>query len=143
MLRYQLAEHRTWALAMLGRAQAARQWLGRAEKQRADLAVVDAIDEQDLVATRARTLESCGQVREAMEHAATHAEKLPEAFVTGSVNLVAVRPAARRRGHEARGGRDGRPSRATAGCSPRTGASHQGSSRCAAGTAGSFATPSG
>jgi tetratricopeptide (TPR) repeat protein len=91
MLRYQLAEHRTWALAMLGRAQAARQWLGKAEKLRADLAVVDAIDEQDLVATRARTLESCGQSREALEHAATHAEKLPEAFVTGSLNLVVGR----------------------------------------------------
>ena len=91
MLRYQLAEHRTWALAMLGRAQAARQWLGKAEKLRADLAVVDAIDEQDLVATRARTLESCAQIREALEHAATHAEKLPEAFVTGSLNLVVGR----------------------------------------------------
>lgn len=91
MLRYQLAEHRTWALAMLGRAQAARQWLGKAEKLRADLAVVDAIDEQDLVATRARTLESCGGTREALEHAATHAEKLPEAFVTGSLNLVVGR----------------------------------------------------
>ncbi|HTQ43446.1 MAG TPA: hypothetical protein VMI75_11865, partial [Polyangiaceae bacterium] len=42
ILRYQLAEHRTWALAMLGRAQAARQWLGKAEKLRSDLAVVDA-----------------------------------------------------------------------------------------------------
>jgi tetratricopeptide (TPR) repeat protein len=91
MLRYQLAEHRTWALAMLGRAQAARQWLSKAEKLRADLAVVDAIDEQDLVATRARTLESCGTVREALEHASTHAEKLPEAFVTGSLNLVVGR----------------------------------------------------
>ncbi len=90
-LRYQLAEHRTWALAMLGRAQAARQWLGKAEKLRADLAVVDAIDEQDLVATRARTLESCGEIREALEHAATHAEKLPEAFVSGSLNLVVGR----------------------------------------------------
>lgn len=91
MLRYQLAEHRTWALAMLGRAQAARQWLGKAEKLRADLAVVDAIDEQDLVATRARTLESCGQTREALDHAAACAEKLPEAFVTGSLNLVVGR----------------------------------------------------
>ncbi|HTQ41577.1 MAG TPA: hypothetical protein VMI75_02395, partial [Polyangiaceae bacterium] len=75
------------------RAQAARQWLGKAEKLRADLAVVDAIDEQDLVATRARTLESCGQTREALDHAATHAEKLPEAFVTGSLNLVVGRTA--------------------------------------------------
>src|SRR5580692_10594219 len=91
MLRYQLAEHRTWALAMLGRAQAARQWLTKAEKLRADLAVVDAIDEQDLVATRARTLESCAEIREALEHASTHAEKLPEAFVSGSLNLVVGR----------------------------------------------------
>jgi tetratricopeptide (TPR) repeat protein len=91
MLRYQLAEHRTWALAMLGRVQAARQWLGKTEKLRADLAVVDAIDEQDLVATRARALESCGQIREALEHATMHAEKLPEAFVTGSLNLVVGR----------------------------------------------------
>ncbi len=91
MLRYQLAEHRTWALAMLGRAQAARQWLSKAEKLRADLAVVDAIDEQDLLATRARTLEACGQIREALDHAAAHAEKLPEAFVTGSLNLVVGR----------------------------------------------------
>jgi len=88
MLRYQLAEHRTWALAMLVRAQAARQWLGKVERFRADLTVVDVIDEQDLVATRARTLEACSQTREAMEHAATHAEKLPEAFVTGSLNLI-------------------------------------------------------
>ena len=29
MLRYQLAVHRTWALAMLGRAQSAKQWLAR------------------------------------------------------------------------------------------------------------------
>ena len=55
MLRYQLAVHRTWALAMLGRAQSAKQWLARAEKLRGDLAVVDAMDEQDLVSTRARS----------------------------------------------------------------------------------------
>src|SRR5579859_4392270 len=91
MLRYQLTEHRTWALAMLGRAQAARQWLTKAENLRADLAVVDAIDEQDLVATRARTMESCGQLREALAEAVTHAEKLQEAFVTGSLNLVVGR----------------------------------------------------
>jgi len=91
MLRYQLAEHRTWALSMLGRSQPARQWLAKAEKLRGELPVVDAIDEQDLVATRARTLECCGQLREALDHAAAHAEKLPEAFVTGSLNLVAGR----------------------------------------------------
>ncbi len=93
MLRYQLAEHRTWALAMLGRAQAAKQWLAKADKLRSDLAVVDAIDEQDLVATRARTLEACGQHREALEIAMPHADRLPDAFVTGSLNLVLGRVA--------------------------------------------------
>ncbi len=90
-LRYQLAEHRTWALAMLGRAQAARQWLAKADKLRGELAAVDAIDEQDLVATRARTLESAGLHKEAMEVALPHAESLPDAFVTGSLNLVVAR----------------------------------------------------
>jgi tetratricopeptide (TPR) repeat protein len=93
MLRYQLAEHRTWALAMLTRAQAARQWLAKTDKLRADLAVVDAIDEQDLVATRARTLEACDQRREALDVALPHTERLPEAFVTGSLNLVVGRSA--------------------------------------------------
>jgi hypothetical protein len=91
MLRYQLAVHRTWALAMLGRAQSAKQWLARAEKLRGDLPVVDAIDEQDLASTRARTLEACGQPREAIDEALTHAQRLPEAFVTGSLNLVVGR----------------------------------------------------
>jgi tetratricopeptide (TPR) repeat protein len=91
MLRYQLAEHRAWALSMLGRSQSARQWLARAEKLRADLAVVDPMDEQDLVATRARTLEACGQLREALEHGLAHTDKLQDAFVTGSLNLVVGR----------------------------------------------------
>lgn len=88
MLRYQLAVHRTWALAMLGRSSAAKQWLGKAEKLRTDLVTLDAIDEQDLVSTRARTLEASEQPREALEHALANAELLPEAFVTGSLNLV-------------------------------------------------------
>ncbi len=91
MLRYQLAVHRTWALAMLGRAQSAKQWLARAEKLRGDLAVVDAIDEQDLVSTRARTLEASGQHREAIDESLPHVQQLPEAFVTGSLNLVVGR----------------------------------------------------
>jgi tetratricopeptide (TPR) repeat protein len=91
MLRYQLAEHRAWALAMLGRAQAARQWLAKAEKLRLELSVADAIDEQDLVATRARTLEACAEPQEALDQASPHTEKLSEAFVTGSLNLVVGR----------------------------------------------------
>jgi tetratricopeptide (TPR) repeat protein len=87
MLRYQLAAHRTWALAMLGRAQSAKQWLAKTEKLRGDV-VLDAGDEQDLASTRARTLEAAGQYREALDHAVAHAESLPEAFVTGSLNLV-------------------------------------------------------
>ncbi|MDP9036615.1 MAG: hypothetical protein M3O50_17570 [Myxococcota bacterium] len=88
MLRYQLAEHRASALAMLGRAPAARQWLTKAERLHAELTAVDLMDEQDLVATRARTLEASGELREALEHAAAHADKLVDAFVTGSLNLV-------------------------------------------------------
>jgi hypothetical protein len=76
---------------MLGRAQAAKQWLARAEKLRGELPVVDAIDEQDLASTRARTLEACGQPREVIDEALPHAQRLPEAFVTGSLNLVVGR----------------------------------------------------
>ncbi len=90
-LRYQLSEHRAWALAMLGRSQAAKQWLAKSEKLRAELAVVDAIDEQDLVATRARALEACGQHKEALEAALPYVSRLEEAFVTGSLNLVVGR----------------------------------------------------
>ncbi len=90
-LRYQLAGHRTLALAMLGRAQAAKQWLAKTDKLRSELFQVDAIDEQDLVATRARTLEACGSPAEALETSMAHAERLPDAFVTGSLNLVIAR----------------------------------------------------
>ena len=82
ILRYQLAGHRTLALAMLGREQPAQQWLAKTDKLRAELFHVDAIDEQDLVATRARTLEACGSPAEALETALPHAERLPDAFVT-------------------------------------------------------------
>jgi tetratricopeptide (TPR) repeat protein len=90
-LRYQLAGHRTLALAMLGRAQAARQWLAKTDKLRGELFQIDAIDEQDLVATRARTLEACGSPQEALDVAAPNVERLPDAFVTGSLNLVTAR----------------------------------------------------
>lgn len=90
-LRYQLAGHRTLALAMVGRAEAAKQWLAKTDKLRSELSHVDALDEQDLVATRARTLEACGEIREALEVALPHAERLPDAFVTGSINLVVAR----------------------------------------------------
>jgi tetratricopeptide (TPR) repeat protein len=87
-LRYQLAEHRTLALAVLGRAPQAKQWLAKTDKLRSELTAVDAVDEQDLVLARARTLECCGQLREAIQIAQAHAERLPNAFVTGSLNLV-------------------------------------------------------
>lgn len=99
-LRYQLAGHRTLALAMLGRAQAAKQWLAKTDKLRADLFQIDAIDEQDLVATRSRVLEACGQQKEALEEALPHAERLPDAFVTGSLNLVIARCALALGDHE-------------------------------------------
>lgn len=90
-LRYQLAGHRTLALAMLGRGQAAQQWLAKTDKLRSELFQVDAIDEQDLIATRARVLESAGEHKEALEIALPHVERLPDAFVTGSLNLVVAR----------------------------------------------------
>jgi tetratricopeptide (TPR) repeat protein len=90
MLRYQLAAHRAWALAMLGRGASAKQWLAKAEKGRTDL-TLDSADEQDLESTRARTLEACGLVRDALDHASRHAADLPDAFVTGSLNLVVGR----------------------------------------------------
>jgi tetratricopeptide (TPR) repeat protein len=91
MLRYQLTEHRAWALAMLGRTQAVRPWLAKAEKLRADLGGLDPIEDQELVAIRARTLECCGQVARAFALAREHSEQLPEAFVTGALNLIVGR----------------------------------------------------
>jgi tetratricopeptide (TPR) repeat protein len=91
MLRYQLTEHRAWALAMLGRAQAARQWLAKAEQLRAELGAVDVIEDQDLVSTRARTLEASDQPQAALDVGLEHVELLPEAFVTGSLNLTVGR----------------------------------------------------
>ena len=66
MLRYQLAEHRTWALAMLGRVQAARQWLARTTSCGPSSRWSTPSTMQDLVATRARTLEAAGQLKDAM-----------------------------------------------------------------------------
>jgi tetratricopeptide (TPR) repeat protein len=91
MLRYQLTEHRAWALAMLGRTQAVRPWLAKAEKLRADLGNLDPIEDQELVTIRARTLECCGQAPQAFALARKHSEQLPEAFVTGVLNLIVGR----------------------------------------------------
>jgi tetratricopeptide (TPR) repeat protein len=91
MLRYQLTEHRTWALAMLGQPQAARQWLAKAEKLRAELGSLDPIEDQELVAIRARCLECCGQVAQALALARKHCEDLSDAFVTGALNLTVGR----------------------------------------------------
>ncbi|MCL2724183.1 MAG: hypothetical protein FWD69_07060 [Polyangiaceae bacterium] len=93
-LHYQLAGHRTLALAMLGRTQAATQWLVKTDMLRTSLSQVEAIDDQDLALTRARTLEACGSTREALETALPHVERLPDAFVTGTLNLVVARCAA-------------------------------------------------
>lgn len=87
-LRYQLASHRTFALAAAGRAARARASLLVAERLRAGLKQVDAIDAQDLIATRARTLESALAHQEALDEGLPHVAVLPEAFVTGTLNLV-------------------------------------------------------
>ncbi|MCL2777848.1 MAG: hypothetical protein FWD73_07575 [Polyangiaceae bacterium] len=90
-LRYQLAGHRTLALAMLGRAEEATQWLAKTEVLCDEIAPIDTLDDQDLVAMRARTLEACGSLREALAVAAVHAERLPDAFITGTLNLIIAR----------------------------------------------------
>ncbi len=90
-LRFQLAVRRTLALAMLGRAEPAKQWLAKADRLRAELASLDLLEEQELLATRARTLEASGSPAEALETALAHAERLPEAFVTGALNLTIAR----------------------------------------------------
>jgi hypothetical protein len=90
-LRYHLAEHRTWALAMLGRAPHARQSLAKAEKAYGELLTPESVDEADLLAARSRALEASGELREALEQALPHATTSPEAFVTGSINLIAGR----------------------------------------------------
>jgi tetratricopeptide (TPR) repeat protein len=93
LLRYQLAEHRTWALAQLGRMSGARQWLEKAEAFYAELPAVDLVDEHDLIVARVRTLEAAGQYQEALETGIPHATRFPEAFVTGSLNLCIGRSA--------------------------------------------------
>jgi tetratricopeptide (TPR) repeat protein len=90
-LRYQLAVHRALALAMLGRGQPAKAALAKAEKLRAELFQVEPIDEQDLAATRARTLEACGEFKEAVDAALPHAEAVADAFVSGTLNLTIAR----------------------------------------------------
>ncbi|MFO0678470.1 MAG: tetratricopeptide repeat protein [Polyangiaceae bacterium] len=92
-LRYELAEHRTWALAALGRAESASQWLARSEKIRAEKPSTEILDELHAVATRGRVLEACGAHDEALEIVLPHVATRPAALVTGSINLVAGRAA--------------------------------------------------
>jgi tetratricopeptide (TPR) repeat protein len=91
MLRYQLADRRTWALAALGRPQPALQWLEKTERLRAELPSVDSLDDQELASTRARVLESNGQYKEAIETAASFTARHGDAYVTGNLNLTVGR----------------------------------------------------
>ena len=92
-LRYQLSSHKTFALAAGGKAAQAKTWLAKTERLKTEIGHVDAIDAQDLVATRARTLEATGAFEAALECGLGHAEALPQAFVTGTLNLVLGRAA--------------------------------------------------
>ena len=92
-LRYQLAEHRAWALAQLGRLQGARQWLSKAEQLRRDAPTLDPLEELDLHATRARVLEACGEHREAIAAALPWADRHEGAFVNGALNVILARAA--------------------------------------------------
>jgi len=92
-LRFQLSSHKTFALAAADKASQAKTWLGRTERLKAEIGQVDAIDAQDLVATRARALEAQGQLEAALDAGLPHATELPQAFVTGTLNLVLGRAA--------------------------------------------------
>lgn len=91
-LRAELAYHRALALAMMGKAPAAEQWVARGDALAAEVGGArEPIDEQDALATRVRVLEAAGLHAEAAELAAPHAERLPEAFATGTLNLALAR----------------------------------------------------
>jgi len=92
-LKYQLAEHRAWALAQLGRLQGARQWLAKSETLRREAPTVDMLEELDLHATRARVLEACGEHRAAIAAALPHAERHDGSFVNGTINVILARAA--------------------------------------------------
>jgi len=90
-LLYQLASHRALALAMLGRAQNAEQWLQQTEKLRGELYDIDPFDAQDFMFTRARTLEACGAYANAIAEATPYVTQIPEAFATAALNVVVGR----------------------------------------------------
>ncbi len=92
-VRYELALRRTQALAMLGRGQAAKQWLAKAEQFKADLRDSDPLDALELLAISGRTMEASGDPRDAMVLLLPHVERYPESYVSGMVNLVVGRAA--------------------------------------------------
>ncbi len=92
-LRFQLSEHRALILAMLGRGDEAREWLAKTEKLFSELPTADTFDDQDFQTTKARVHEAAGDHAEAVRIAETFRNRLPDAFVTGSLNLVLGRVA--------------------------------------------------
>jgi tetratricopeptide (TPR) repeat protein len=87
-LRWSLALHRTQALCMQAQRDSAEQWMERVERLEAECGPLDALDEQDAAAVRARVLEARDLSREAFEFALTRIDHLPEAFSTCALNLV-------------------------------------------------------
>jgi tetratricopeptide (TPR) repeat protein len=92
-LRFQLAEHHALTMAILGRGDEAREWLARTEKLFSELPTADTFDDQDFQGTKARVYEAAGDRTEAVRIAETYRHRLPDAFVTGSLNLVLGRVA--------------------------------------------------
>ncbi len=87
-LRWSLALHRAQALCMQGQHEAAGQGLERAERYAVECGSLEALDEQDAAAIRARVLEAAGMLREALDFATTRIDCLAEAFSTCALNLV-------------------------------------------------------
>ena len=152
MLRYQLAEHRTWALGMLGTG-AVRAAVAHQEPRSSAGGPRDRRRHHRRAgprghASRAPSSPAARCARRSSTRRTAHAEKLPRGLRhrLGQPGGGAVRPAARRRGHGARGGRAGGP----LGREARLGVPRQARRRWpswqlalrSVGTAASFATPS-
>lgn len=90
-VRYELAIRRTLALAMLGRGQAANQWLAKAEQFKAELRDSDPLDALELLAISGRTMEASGETREALALLLPHVERYGDSYVSGVLNLVVGR----------------------------------------------------
>jgi len=90
-LRRDLAEHRAHVLAMLGQGTTAEIWIAKARALREELGEVHWSDDLRVAVVRARVLEACGRLDEAIAIARDHADRAPTALTSGELSLVVGR----------------------------------------------------